>query len=469
MSARSLIRLLLLAFAVILVGTAATVFYLWKEERRAQRLVHDAFTAFTRGDQSTALDKYTAALDARLTARDRALAYSGRGAVYLAQGKSDQAIADLDQAIRLAPQVGELFSTRGDAYRQKGGLDRALADYTRAIALSPNYFPAFLRRGNLFLQRNQADAALGDFNEAVRIEPENPEALQDRGNAYLAKHDVASALANFEALLRLVPEKKLLLRDGLKQRIAALKDTIASDLREKGVRSFQAGRFEEAIRFDDEALAYAPGAVTASTVLTNRANAHRLLGQTEKAFLDYDEAIRLNPDATLAHFNRATTALGQGKIEEALRGFEEVLRQRPTYAPALLDRAQILVKRGQLQKANADFEAALEHLEEVNPSQRLRTIEQVARIRATSPFAILRNGLEAVELASALCLRTQRKNSKSLDTLAAAYAETGLFDQAIDAEKQALELNDMPAGVRQEMTQRLELYRRHQPLREPHK
>ena len=86
-------------------------------------------------------------------------------------------------------------------------------------------------------------------------------------------------------------------------------------------------------------------------------------------------------------------------------------------------------------------------------------------MRASSPVAALRNGPEAVQLASGLCLKTEWKNSRSLDTLAAAYAEVGAFNQAAKTEEQALELHDMPAETRQGMQQRLDLYRQHKPFR----
>src|SRR3712207_8721220 len=44
---------------------------------------------------------------------------NNRGSAYLAKGELDRAIADLDQAIRLNPQIPMAFSNRGFAYLQK--------------------------------------------------------------------------------------------------------------------------------------------------------------------------------------------------------------------------------------------------------------------------------------------------------------------------------------------------------------
>ncbi len=452
----------------LLVGAVAAL-HLWREEQRGRQLSADAFAALQRGDRGEAMKKYTAALGCRMSAGDRALAYNARSAVYLAGHEIDCAIADLDAALRIMPNLGELHAARGAALLQKKDVERALADYSRAIELSPNYSPALLARGKIFLERQQPDAALADLNEAVRTDPNNAEALQDRGNAYLLKGDAKSALANFESVLRSLPPEKLLLRDAFKQKIAELADTIAGDLRERGVVSYRAREFEEAIRSYDEALGYHPSAVTASTILTNRANARRALGQREKAAQDYGEAIRLNPEATLAYYNRATNALEMEKFDAALADFGEVLRLRPSYAPALLGRGQLFVRQRDFEKANADFEAALQNIEEVNPAERLPAIERVAWMRATSPQAVLRNGAQEVELATALCLKTQWASSRSMDTLAAANAEAGRFGEAVKTETEALQLNDMPPDARRAMEQRLELYRQHKPFRYPEK
>ena len=57
---------------------------------------------------------------------------------------------------------------------------------------------------------------------------------------------------------------------------------------------------------------------------------------------------------------------------------------------------------------------------------------------ATCPDATLRNGPEAVRLASHACAVTGRGNPELLDTLAAAYAEAGKFPEAINVAQEAI-------------------------------
>ena len=84
---------------------------------------------------------------------------------------------------------------------------------------------------------------------------------------------------------------------------------------------------------------------------------------------------------------------------------------------------------------------------------------------ATTPNDGLRDGKRALELARAACELTNWKNPNYIDTLAAAYAETGDFEQAVNWETKALEFPDFIEKNGQAARKRLEFYRKHQPYR----
>ena len=90
----------------------------------------------------------------------------------------------------------------------------------------------------------------------------------------------------------------------------------------------------------------------------------------------------------------------------------------------------------------------------------------IAWILATAPDARVRNGEEALRLAR-LAVESGAEGV-TIDTLAAAYAEVGLFDEAIAEQKRAIDMaraaGDLDAVADRES--RLELYRNRQPYRE---
>ena len=55
-----------------------------------------------------------------------------RGEAFFSQGEFDKALADYNQAIRLAPTVLAFYDARVRAYEAKGDFDAAIAESLRA-------------------------------------------------------------------------------------------------------------------------------------------------------------------------------------------------------------------------------------------------------------------------------------------------------------------------------------------------
>lgn len=94
-------------------------------------------------------------------------------------------------------------------------------------------------------------------------------------------------------------------------------------------------------------------------------------------------------------------------------------------------------------------------------------MNHLARIRATDPRGELRDGTEAVRLAERACQVTEYREPTFLNTLAAAYAESGRFEEAVTAatraREQAVALGQQTvADLDQEMIQ---LFKARQPYR----
>ena len=75
----------------------------------------------------------------------------------------------------------------------------------------------------------------------------------------------------------------------------------------------------------------------------------------------------------------------------------------------------------------------------------------------------MRDGEAALELALRCVQLTRRKDARALEALAAAQAEVGDFDAAIEAQREALELT--PAEARGPLRSRLGLFEAETPYR----
>ena len=67
-------------------------------------------------------------------------------------------------------------------------------------------------------------------------------------------------------------------------------------------------------------------------------------------------------------------------------------------------------------------------------------MNELARLLACAPEDELREGSEAVKLAEKACAMTDNKQPEMLTTLAAAYAESGRFEDAIATAQKAHDL-----------------------------
>jgi hypothetical protein len=128
-----------------------------------------------------------------------------------------------------------------------------------------------------------------------------------------------------------------------------------------------------------------------------------------------------------------------------------------------LDLARAAMKSGDLAGAVDHEEQALAH----NPDS-IEALNNVAWLRATAPDAALRNGDEAVRLAEQACELTGRQQPVPLSTLAAAYAETGRFDDAVATAQRAIAIEQKNGEINivEKMNRCLLLYQAHKPYRQ---
>lgn len=101
----------------------------------------------------------------------------------------DEAIADMDAAIALAPNNARLYVERGQRILLLYEWDRALADYNRALELDPDYADAYYYRGVLYASVPEGyearQAALNNFRRYLDLLPEGDHA--DDATRYIAE------------------------------------------------------------------------------------------------------------------------------------------------------------------------------------------------------------------------------------------------------------------------------------------
>lgn len=156
-------------------------------------------------------------------------------------------------------------------------------------------------------------------------------------------------------------------------------------------------------------------------------------------------------------YNNRGIAFGEkGQYDQAISDFNQAIEINPRYNRAYNNRGIVYRLRGQYNQAISDFNKAIA----INPLD-AEAYNNLAWLLATAKTPGFRNGRRAVELALKACELSDWRNAEYLDTLAAAYARVGDFDNAVKWQEKAWESSKL-AGT-SELQQRLNLYRERKP------
>jgi len=127
----------------------------------------------------------------------------------LKAGQPQQALADYELALTLAPESWDIWLEYTAALRQTGQLQRAAEAGWRAVALGPAKPSSWINVGNVLISGGALGAAEPVLLEAVRLAPRDEGALRglvNLGYDAWCQGDTALAERSFKRVLELAPE-----------------------------------------------------------------------------------------------------------------------------------------------------------------------------------------------------------------------------------------------------------------------
>jgi tetratricopeptide (TPR) repeat protein len=127
-----------------------------------------------------------------------------------------------------------------------------------------------------------------------------------------------------------------------------------------------------------------------------------------------------------------------------------------------------IINSGVFSATHGEFGSAIEYWRgelRADPNNTM-ALNNIAWIQATCLDEAFRDGTNAVALATKACDLIEWKSWVVLETLAAAYAELGDFENAIKSTERAIGLEGTPGSNRQKLFERLEEFRANTPLRD---
>jgi tetratricopeptide (TPR) repeat protein len=237
-----------------------------------------------------------------------------------------------------------------------------------------------------------------------------------------------------------------------------------------GTLLMERGQLDEALPYFQTALAVRSGSghrhynLSLAIIHDSVGNVLARKGRLDEAIVHLRQAIELRPDYPDAHYNLGTALFQKGDLDGAIAQWRTTLSIHPYDAGAHTSLGNALVQKGFLGEAADHYEKALQ-----SEPDSILPLNNLAWVMSTGPDESLRNNEIAVKLATKANQLSKESNPVFIRTLAAAYAQAGQFEKAIEIARRASEQANAQ-GVRDlalQIQEDVDLYRRRTPLRDP--
>ncbi len=309
-------------------------------------------------------------------ARGRDALYQ-RGRAWHSKGQRRKALDDYDQAIALGYGNPLAYFDRGVAASEDGQYGKAIEDFDEALAMGLDQPDLHYRRGVANCHEGYFASAIWDCTVAISLKPKQPNYYEGRGHAWLGARQYAKAIQDFTRAIELDPQQP--------------------------------------------------------TYYGNRGVAYDAQGEYARAIDDFSRLLQLDPADGRAAGYRAGARYSLKDYAGAIRDYTEAVRLGDRSVDVYSNRGAAHGALGQYDEAIADFDAAIQ-VEPKDPDPR----RELAWLRATCVKDQYRDAAAAVRIATTACQLSDWKDALCVNVLAAAYAESGDFGQAIHWQEKAL-------------------------------
>jgi len=349
--------------------------------------------------------------------------------------------------IAYEPPLAGWHLNRAVSYRRIGQLQPAIEESRKALQLNPNYVDARCHLAMLLAMDQKEDQAVEQYEKALQIDAGNYKVHNDLGVLQANQGQLDEAIEHFKQAVRIYPEyadayynlgKALLQQDKIDEagftfeRFLRLRPGRFELCNEVALVFYEKGRLDKTIDYWKRSIQIEP---YQPNILFNLAFVLDRNGEFDEAVQYYNKALQIRPDHYQGHNNFASLLARQGRMQLAIEHWKVSLGLMSKQHIVHYNLGKALARRGKGKEAVSHFRDALW----LKPDWPY-ALSELAWVLATYPDEELRDTKEALRLAKKACELTEYKNVRMLDSLAAAYAASGDFPEAVRFARQAFDL-----------------------------
>jgi tetratricopeptide (TPR) repeat protein len=171
------------AFILLVAAGGAAYAYISSAPSRAERQFQTGMLLMGPGTYPDAIARFDQAIN---ITPDAANYYLERGLAHQALLQTDAAVADLQKALDLDPNLAPAYNALGAIYRERGDNKRALDNLSKSIQLGATV-DGYYQRGQIYEALGEHQKAIGDYDQSIAVERNAPYVYRARA---LAKHNV---------------------------------------------------------------------------------------------------------------------------------------------------------------------------------------------------------------------------------------------------------------------------------------
>ena len=172
-----------------------------KESKFFEAFVNYGNYCFTIGRYQKAVDLFLKARE--LDKTEDTVLLLGMGYFYRLSGDLVQSLKAYDLLLSGHADFAPGYNNRGCLYGFLEKYDNALRDVNKAIRLNPQFMEAYSNRGLVYLKTQKWDKSIADFSTALQFQPDNADAYYYRGFAKKTKGDLQGSVVDFTRALEL--------------------------------------------------------------------------------------------------------------------------------------------------------------------------------------------------------------------------------------------------------------------------